>query len=208
MRTKKVVEQQIQKARNLIIAKIPFEKYINDNNLGHGSHEGKICCPVHIEHTPSLMYSDERHTYNCFGCGSKGSVLELHWNIKKLEDDSFTIVKAIYDLGRIYNLEIPDLYEYVMEKDKPKMNSASKRKRGIPTGEKGKEYYLLKIKRLDGNYNHLPLIKRFQIAYLIDNVLLGLAEPEESYKKIQREIQAVNNELIHQALCEQHNQSH
>lgn len=176
---------------------ISFEKYISDNNLGDAKSEGKICCPVHDERTPSLSYSDSRQTFSCFGCGIKGSVLELHWNIKKKEDERFSTVKAIYDLGRIYHLDLPDLFEMSVDKTANDFYSKSTRKRGT---ERNADFYLIKLEKLEGTYKDLPLKERFQISHLIDMVLLGAKEPKESYKKINKLIQAHNRKIIMEEL--------
>ncbi len=39
---------------------------------------GKVCCPFHSEHTPSLhVYADAARGWYCFGCGRGGSVYDL-----------------------------------------------------------------------------------------------------------------------------------
>lgn len=37
----------------------------------------KACCPFHHEKTPSFFVSEQRQTFNCFGCGLKGDVVEF-----------------------------------------------------------------------------------------------------------------------------------
>jgi DNA primase len=37
----------------------------------------KACCPFHHEKTPSFFVSEQRQTFNCFGCGVKGDVVEF-----------------------------------------------------------------------------------------------------------------------------------
>ncbi len=37
----------------------------------------KACCPFHHEKTPSFFVSEQRQTFNCFGCGLKGDVIEF-----------------------------------------------------------------------------------------------------------------------------------
>lgn len=202
----KVIEEQYQKARSILIKEISFESYIRKNNLGNAKKEGKICCPVHKERTPSLIYSDSRTTYNCFGCGIKGSILELHWNIKKTElgdlGHDYHPIKAMYDLAREYHIELPDLFDQSIDRSKPSFTEASKRKRGRMKGNESKEYYLLKIQKLSGRYNHLSYKERYQISNLIDRVYLGQAEPEESFMKINKILRAYNNKAIQQALDE------
>ena len=41
----------------------------------HANRTGMVCCPFHDDHHPSLKLN-ERYFY-CFGCGAKGSVVDL-----------------------------------------------------------------------------------------------------------------------------------
>jgi DNA primase len=45
---------------------------IDRNGINH-----KACCPFHHEKTPSFFISEQRQTFNCFGCGVKGDVIEF-----------------------------------------------------------------------------------------------------------------------------------
>ena len=46
----------------------------------------KACCPFHHEKTPSFFVSEQRQTFNCFGCGVKGDVVEF---VKQYEHMEF-----------------------------------------------------------------------------------------------------------------------
>ncbi len=45
---------------------------LDRNGINH-----KACCPFHHEKTPSFFVSEQRQTFNCFGCGVKGDVVEF-----------------------------------------------------------------------------------------------------------------------------------
>lgn len=45
---------------------------LDRNGINH-----KACCPFHHEKTPSFFISEQRQTFNCFGCGVKGDVIEF-----------------------------------------------------------------------------------------------------------------------------------
>lgn len=45
---------------------------LDRNGINH-----KACCPFHHEKTPSFFVSEQRQTFNCFGCGIKGDVVEF-----------------------------------------------------------------------------------------------------------------------------------
>jgi hypothetical protein len=48
---------------------------VGDQLKKRGS-EYKCCCPFHSERTPSFSVSERNQAYYCFGCGSKGDVIE------------------------------------------------------------------------------------------------------------------------------------
>ncbi len=45
---------------------------LDRNGINH-----RACCPFHHEKTPSFFVSEQRQTFNCFGCGVKGDVVEF-----------------------------------------------------------------------------------------------------------------------------------
>lgn len=50
----------------------------------------QILCPFHEERNPSAGYT-ETGSFNCFGCGRKGKLLELLKEVLKLNDESAAI---------------------------------------------------------------------------------------------------------------------
>jgi DNA primase len=57
----------------------------NKNNL--------LCCPFHKDKTPSLQLYPETNTYNCFGCGKTGDVIQFIQDFEKTDKHS-AIMKA------------------------------------------------------------------------------------------------------------------
>ena len=46
----------------------------------------KICsCPIHNEDTPSCHIYEKTNSFNCFGCGAGGSVIDLVMGIEKCD---------------------------------------------------------------------------------------------------------------------------
>ncbi len=62
------------------------------------NHKG--ICPFHDDHTPSMVVSKSRQTFNCFVCGKKGDVLEF---VK--EHEQLTFMEALRMLAKKANLE-------------------------------------------------------------------------------------------------------
>lgn len=55
----------------------------------------KACCPFHNEKTPSLMISQERQSFKCFGCGEGGDIFSF---IEKIEGvDFYNALKILAD---------------------------------------------------------------------------------------------------------------
>ncbi len=59
-----------------------------------------VCCPFHEEKTPSCIISPKTNLFNCFGCGTGGSVID--W-VMKTQGVSFRFACEILqkDLGLI-----------------------------------------------------------------------------------------------------------
>jgi hypothetical protein len=45
--------------------------------IAAGPNKFKCCCPIHKDKNPSLEIDDEKGLWNCFGCNTGGSVLDL-----------------------------------------------------------------------------------------------------------------------------------
>ena len=60
---------------------------------------GYVCCPFHLEKTPSLkVYEGEKSGWHCFGCGAGGTVVDF---VMKLFDLSFhqAVLRLCMDFG-------------------------------------------------------------------------------------------------------------
>lgn len=77
-----------------------------------------VCCCFHEDATPSLSFCDEddRHFFNCFGCGASGDVITF---VEKLMGYDF--VEAIGYLAELCDIEITKSLAY---KPKPKIDKA------------------------------------------------------------------------------------
>jgi len=64
----------------------------NKNNL--------LCCPFHEDKTPSLQLYPDTNTYNCFGCGKTGDVIQFIQDFEKLDKHG-----AIMKAGQLANLQ-------------------------------------------------------------------------------------------------------
>jgi len=59
-----------------IKANLSIETVLNHYNLKPNK-TNQVCCPFHDDKTPSLKIYPETNTYNCFGCGSNGDVIQF-----------------------------------------------------------------------------------------------------------------------------------
>lgn len=184
MARKKVNEVQLKKARKKIADTLPLSKYIESKRLGYvNGKSGSILCPVHDENTPSFRYDDEKKRCHCFGCGVKGTVVELNYQINKNEDERYTIIRSIRELAEEYDIKIPDLYTRDVPK-KGEVSRASKRKRGT-RGKENEWIYREKLISMEGDFWELPTKERVRISELMDDMWLGDKKASEVYWGIQ-----------------------
>ena len=61
-------------------------------------------CPFHSEDTPSFIVSPAKGICKCFGCGKGGNVISY-----RMEHDGLTFPEAVRQLGKDYNIEVPDI---------------------------------------------------------------------------------------------------
>lgn len=189
----RAVEKQIRKARDKLSKSIPISKYIRDNKLGYADEGvGVILCPVHDENTPSFRYDDSKMRCHCFGCGVKGTVVELNYRINKDKNDRYTMIRSIKDLAKKYDVEIPDLYEQTI--DEVKDRKKSRRRRGTK-GRQNEWIYVEKLKRMEGSFLGLPYKSRLKIVRLIDGVWLGKTTARKAYDEIQKIVQAERKKI-------------
>lgn len=196
MKKRKVVKEQYLKARDIITSKIPLSQFIADNKLDSKVKNNFICCPIHGEDTPSLSFSDDLKTYHCFGCGAKGTVIELNKELKLKENEGHTYgnLKSMYDLAKSYNVELPNMYEYEEERVS-KFATKSTRKKGT---ERPDEFYIEKIYKQSDLYIVLSDEERKEISVRVDNYILGISDEniKDLYRDIQKRVNEVRNEEI------------
>lgn len=115
-------------ARQMIVDKVSIVDYYMDfidENIDL-SRYNRDCCPLHDESSPSFFYFENTGTFHCFGCAKTGGVTELHYHIQKRLNDNYKKSRAVMDLAKLYEIEIPSLFEEVgfsdLKKIKPKSN--------------------------------------------------------------------------------------
>lgn len=191
------ITAKINEARSIIIKELPLGKYLTDKNLVYGDLEinGKMVCPVHDDHSPSCFYNTEKNVYNCFACGSKGTVVEMDYGIHKRTNDKENIVKTILRLANEYNIQIPNMFEYE-QTNLPRKNKVKKERiTNNITAEQEERIYSRKLKKLEeslrnpssfdeSNPNFITKEQRFVVYYNCDRVLLGQVPAKEMYEKI------------------------
>ncbi|PGR83560.1 CHC2 zinc finger domain-containing protein [Bacillus cereus] len=198
-----IIEEQVQKAREELRKQIPMSKYLIDHKLGYGlSESGKIRCPVHDDSSPSFFFDDSLGTGNCFGCGVKGTVLEIHYARMKQTNERYTQVKAIYDLGRKYGVTIPNLYKREISRYGKSHIRPSKRKRGEMTEDIARA----KAERLTAMIKQLEDIDiKVQCYQEIDAMWRGDATALSVYKKVMDIVKEERAKQVRQARQEAEN---
>lgn len=182
-RKKEVNEKQLDSARQILIETIPLSEYLNDNNLTYHSNKyGKICCPIHEESTPSCIYDDEKSVFNCFGCGKGGSVVELHLHIARKDNSSISYLKAILDLAKTYNIDIPDVFstEVVVV---PNVTFNKKTRYSQREDIKQKRYEI-QLQRASNEFKNTSPTTRFAIAKILNRYYLDVYTAEQAVKAI------------------------
>lgn len=199
----KVIEAQLQKARDIIIEHVTIGDYLHrygyidadEKNL----EKHKIKCPVHDDSSPSFMYDNEGKTCHCFGCHAKGSVVELHWNIEKNINEKYSIVKAIQTLAKDFQVKIPNMYQYELtnEEELKKAGTHRKRKRtdkSNPLKQKRKE---IELKRMDCYQGAYSVQDMWEQSRKIDSYLLG----EQPFEEVYREVKRVHQHYLQKELA-------
>lgn len=86
------------------------------------------CCPLHDEDSPSFFYFEDSGRFHCFGCDKSGTVVDLHYYLRKREEPSFNYIRAVLELSELYKVNIPDIFKNVDLKEKIKLGNDSKLK--------------------------------------------------------------------------------
>lgn len=169
---------------DIIIHNIPISTYLS-NELGYyhakatlDEKSEKVNCPIHHEKSPSFFYNDKNGFYHCFGCGAKGTVVQLHQTITEK-----SYYESIMDLIKIYKLE--DEVSHIKLEDKKKKLKEHKRNR-IQELRKSKSLsidenasnslYIQKVIRLINNVNlnseYMSIENKIKFYELVDKVLI------------------------------------
>lgn len=186
LHTSSVVPEQINKARQEIIDHLPIEQYLLDKKLiysSEGKIENKIVCPVHDDNNPSCFYNNEKQTYHCFSCGSKGSVVEMDYGIHLRTNDKESLVKAILRISREYNITIPDMFT-LEKKKQAKRVDIKKFNREHISPKQEERIYTRKLERLEELARELPEPIRMTVYANCDKVILGQESAKVMYEKI------------------------
>lgn len=79
---------------------------------------GKMVCPLHDDHDPSLGVTDSGKLH-CFGCGYWGNVVDLHILVmKKYKKIYMSRKEAINDLCRIFGIDKDTVDEADLDDEK------------------------------------------------------------------------------------------
>lgn len=76
----KMLKGKIQKRDIPIeqIKEIPIDSIIQIDWQKIAHNRWKCRCPLHNEKTPSFVYYVDQNSFNCFGCGKSGSVIDFY----------------------------------------------------------------------------------------------------------------------------------
>lgn len=134
-------------------------------HYGEDTYGRKICCPLHMEDTPSFYYSDDNKTFICYGCHRTGTVVEFYREYERIHNGfDYSQNQAIKNISKIFNLEL----EGIEDLGKPMIDE--------PTREKGGRYKVdaVKIKeklienemkRYKGTPKELSMYKIYDLYY-------------------------------------------
>ncbi len=180
----KAIESKVDAARNILIKEIPLNKYLIDHKyLYIDAIEGKINCPVHEERSPSCFFDAEKGVYHCFGCGSKGSLVEMETAMDKKTDEKANTIKTILKLAKEYNVAIPNMFEYDTL-SKPRKHKRDKFDLKKQTSKNEDTLYTRKLERLEESISQLSITDRLKAYRVIDNVFLDNIKPKAAYEKL------------------------
>lgn len=182
-KSSKAIPSKVEKARVEIIQSLPLDKYLRDNKwLYDNLPSGKINCPVHEERTPSCFYDAEKGVYHCFGCGSKGTVVELAYAMDKKVDEKANQIRTILALSKKYDIKITNMFEY------DKVEKPVKRKRVKFDKKKIEKHedllYLRKLEKMEQEFKPLSIPNKLKVYRVIDKVFLNELEPKEAFEKL------------------------
>ncbi len=120
-------KREITKNEQKIVDNVDMVKYYNDNitklkpKYGLRTRDGRVVrfepmsegtknlgiCPFHKDTDASLRAWTSQKRYHCFGCGTGGTVVEIHRRIRRdFYAVSLTYEQAVQELATMYNIEL------------------------------------------------------------------------------------------------------
>jgi hypothetical protein len=151
-------------------------------DLGFNVHTGgKICCPVHGEHTPSLSVAFDLGKFRCFGCGIAG-----HFNLASIpENIEISMGRTVrYELDK---LVIPPRHKEVMSLAQDILHQSFRRSAGevYVATERGLDpdvsYHFMDIGYGDDRLIELLLVAGCTYDELLHYGLLGLSSGKNAH---------------------------
>lgn len=146
------------------------------------------CCPLHDEDSPSFFYFEDSGRFHCFGCDKSGFVTDLHFYLNHREDSSYTRVKALLDLSKLYKVQIPNLFKEVSIIEKNNLPKYEK------IGFKRKEDLVKPLKKVETDFE--TLLKKMKVQLKAndykevvnrwDRVLFKNVEIEKNIKELEK----------------------
>lgn len=100
-------------AREKIEEKVDIPTYYKDEISDTINLEAQtlVPCPLHDESTASFKYFNDTESFYCFGCERGGSIIELHHYLMQRSRENYTKARAIIDLAKAYDVNIPNIFD-------------------------------------------------------------------------------------------------
>ena len=148
------------------------------------------CCPLHDEDSPSFFYFEDSGRFHCFGCDKSGSVVDLHYHLKRRDEPSYNMIRAVKDLGNLYSVEIPNLFKNIDLKEKLNLGTSSKlafkkpEELVKPLKKDISDFEVLLLK----NKNNLPLNRFMNYVNQLDKILFKEGDVLGELKKLKLDL--------------------
>jgi len=186
-------KEKFREACEKLKEEIEISDYLIKNKHAYGDvgEEGIIRCPFpdHDDGTASFSYDNRKGLFNCFGCGRGGDVVNLHYYMLKVDNERYTRIKAVNDLGKSFRVKLPNMYEQRFKRGRVnKFRRVDTKLDGI-----GDRFYSEKIKGLESNINKLGKEFRVKLYRKIDDMILGRRGAKEVYFEIKGVIRDESN---------------
>lgn len=186
----KVNQKLFGEACEVTRGRLKISEYLSKEKLTYdlsNQDEAMIRCPFpdHNDSKPSFSYNDTKQIFNCFGCERGGDVVDLHFHMRKIEDERYSRIKAVLELSRKYKIVIPDLFNETMTTGK-----VNKFKRVVVDKDKlSNEFFMEKVNGLEQKVRNLPIDRRIEVYRLVDDMCYEKMKPKEVFNRIRKEIQ-------------------